>query len=268
MRHINTRQRHTRAVAVLALTLSTVAVSTATGSAEAASSAPQVLAPSAMVTETAAVLVKDGVAQLSAVPITASDDPALIGDLQTRLRWVGSLEGAPTGVFGPETTAAVKHFQEKHGLKQTGRADVRTLSKLSTIARDGSIDDRCVRSGITLCVNKQQKITRYVKDGAVLRTFDTNFGPEQGDPKFGQYSRTREGVNPIRSKDRNSVSTLYGYSMPYWMGFDGGIGFHYSKYFNQTGYADTSMGCTILRNEAEAKWLFEHTPMGTRVVVY
>ena len=107
-----------------------------------------------------------------------------------------------------------------------------------------------------------------VKDGTVIRTFDINIGPEQGDPKFGQYSSTREGVNPIRSKQVLSVSTSYGYEMPYWMGFDGGIGFHYSKYFDQTGYQDTSMGCTILRSEDDARWLFNNTPMGTKVVVY
>ena len=40
------------------------------------------------------------------------------------------------------------------------------------------------------------------------------------------------------------------------------------KYFSQVGYKDTSMGCTTLRDEAGAKWLFANTPMGTKVVVY
>lgn len=221
-----------------------------------------------LVTETAAVLVKAKPAPLPEAAITDASDPALISDLQTRLGWVASLKTPATGVFGPETVAALKHFQEKHQLKQTGAADTKTVAKLNVVAPDSSIDPRCERKGVTLCVDKTQKLTRYVKDGEVLRTFDTNFGPEKGDPKFGQYSSTREGVNPIRSKSTLSISTSYGYAMPYWMGFDGGIGFHYSAYFDQTGYSDTSMGCTILRSKSEARWLYTHTPLNTKVVVY
>lgn len=233
-----------------------------------ASNAPATQPTSPIVTETVAVLVKAKVSPLPAAPIAATADPALIRDLQTRLTWVASLRSEPTGVWGAETTAALKHFQEKHQLKVTGRADGKTVSRLSAVANDGSIDPRCQRTGITLCVDKTQKVTRYVKNGEIVRTFDTNFGPEKGDPKYGQYSSTREGVNPIRSKSRLSISTSYGYQMPYWMGFDGGIGFHYSAYFDQSGYSDTSMGCTILRSESEARWLYNNTPMNTRVVVY
>ncbi|MGB3675992.1 MAG: L,D-transpeptidase family protein [Candidatus Nanopelagicales bacterium] len=221
-----------------------------------------------MVTETAAVLVKQTFEPLPAGAIEPTAQPTLIADFQERLQWVASLDTEPTGTLDPLTTKAIKHFQSKHQLKATGRADAKTVATVSKIAGDGLVDPRCDRKGITLCVDKTQLVTRYVKDGTVIRTFDINIGPEQGDPKFGQYSSTREGVNPIRSKQVLSVSTSYGYEMPYWMGFDGGIGFHYSKYFDQTGYQDTSMGCTILRSEDDARWLFNNTPMGTKVVVY
>ncbi len=244
-----------------------VAVSQTTVASASNSAATQPV--SSMMSETGAVLAgQQSTPPLPSGPITADSGRDLISALQIRLRWVASLNSGPTGSFDPETTAAIKHFQEKQRLKQTGLADAKTVSRLIATARDGFIDPRCTGEGITLCVDKTQKVTRYIKDGVVIRALDTNFGPEKGDPKFGQYSRTREGVNPIASKERLSVSSSYGYQMPYWMGFDGGIGFHYSKYFHQVGYKDTSMGCTILRDEAGAKWLFENTPKGTKVVVY
>jgi len=221
-----------------------------------------------MVTETAAVLVKAAFTPLPSSAVEPTAQPSLIVELQERLRWVGSLHAEPSGTFDSQTASALKHFQDKHHLKKSARADAKTVATLSRIAGSGFIDPRCDRKGITLCVDKTQLVVRYVKDGIVIRTFDVNIGPEQGDPKFGQYSATREGVNPIRSKQVLSISTSYGYEMPYWMGFDGGIGFHYSKYFDQTGYSDTSMGCTILRSEEDARWLFNNTPMNTRVVVY
>lgn len=209
-----------------------------------------------------------GVPALPVVAVTPVSSGELISALQIRLNWVGSLSAPPSGTFGPETTAALKHFQEKQRLKKTGIADEKTVAKLVAVARNGFIDPRCSGPGIVLCVDKTAKLTRYMKDGVVVRSLDTNFGPEKGDAKFGQYSRTREGVNRIVSKEKLSVSSSYGYAMPYWMGFDGGIGFHFSKYFSQGGYKDTSMGCTTLRDEAGAKWLFANTPMGTKVVVY
>lgn len=222
-----------------------------------------------MVTEAGAILAGDGgVPALPAGPVTPESPTEIIAALQVRLNWVASLTAAPTGSFGPQTTAALKHFQEKHDLKKTGSADARTVSKLIAVARNGFIDPRCLNADIVVCVDKTAKVTRYIKNGTTVRALDTNFGPEKGDAKFGQYSSTREGVNRISSKSRLSISTSYGYAMPYWMGFDGGIGFHFSDYFKQTGYRDTSMGCTILRDEAGAKWLFENTPMGTKVVVY
>lgn len=259
-----TRALRCTAGLIIGLTAIGVGVAGPTWAAQGVAAAP----PAAVVTETPAVLVKASFEPLPTGAIEANSLPTLISDLQERLQWVASLDAEPNGTYGPETTKAIKHFQNKHQLKETGRADAKTVATVSKVAGTGFVDPRCDRKGITLCVDKTQLVTRYVKDGKVLRTFDINIGPERGDPKFGQYSSTREGVNPIRSKQVLSVSTSYGYEMPYWMGFDGGIGFHYSKYFDQTGYKDTSMGCTILRSEEEARWLFNNTPMGTKVVVY
>jgi len=227
---------------------------------------------SQIVTETAAYLVTDPAAgptapPLPAAPVTQESAPELVLALTTRLQWVGSLD-APTSAWTPAITGALKNFQDKQGLKRSGEANLATINRLVTVAGNGSLDPRCLEPGIRLCVDKTQKVTRYVKDGVVIRVMDTNIGPEKGDEKFGQYSSTRKGVSKIGEKQVNAVSSLYGYSMPYWMQFDGGIGFHFSKYFSQVGYKDTSMGCTTLRSKADAKWLFQNTPKRTKVVVY
>ena len=201
--------------------------------------------------------------------VDAESDSDLIAALQLRLYWDGSLASAPTGEWDAQTTAAVKHFQQKHNHgKGNGIADVATVRKLIAIAGNGSLDSRCLTDGTVLCLDKDQKMIRYVKDGVVIRQFDMNIGPEKGDPNYGRYSSTRLGVFKIGNKQELSVSSLYGYAMPYWMQFDKGIGFHFSKYFGEIGYKDSSMGCTTIAKESDAKWLYDNTPLKTKVVVY
>ena len=48
--------------------------------------------------------------------------------IQTRLKNWGYFDGPVTGYYGDQTTAAIKKFQKKHGLKETGQADDKTLS--------------------------------------------------------------------------------------------------------------------------------------------
>lgn len=201
--------------------------------------------------------------------VNAESDPAQIAGLQLRLQWEGSLDQTPTGVWDEPTTAAVKHFQRKHNHgKGNGVADAATVRLLVAIAGNGSLDSRCLTGGVVLCLDKDQKEIRYVKDGVVIRKFDMNIGPEKGDTNYGRYSSTRLGVFKIGNKQTLSISSAYGYAMPYWMQFDKGIGFHFSKYFGEIGYKDSSMGCTTIGKESDAKWLYDNTPMKTKVVVY
>lgn len=202
-------------------------------------------------------------------PVDANSSADQIAALQLRLRWVGSLAEQPSGVWNDATVEAIKHFQRKHNRgKASGVADEKTVKELAALAGNGALDPRCLTNGIVLCLDKDQKMIRYVKAGQVIREFDMNIGPEKGDPKFGAYSSTRLGSFRIGNKQVSSVSSLYGYVMPYWMQFDKGIGFHYSEYFKKSGYKDSSMGCTITNNKADAKWLYDNSPLKTRVIVY
>ncbi len=199
--------------------------------------------------------------------ITKSSPAADIRLLQLFLNYTGAQLNA-SGSYDAKTVSAVKLFQIKNRMTQSGVANAATIKRLRVVAGDGTLDSRCLTKGIVLCLDKRQKVTRYVKNGRVLKTINTNIGPEEWDPKYGQYSRTRTGVHHVFEKTYDGFSTMYGYPMPRWMAFDGGEGFHYSAYFHSDGYKDTSMGCATLDDLDAATWLFNHTPMGTKVVVY
>lgn len=204
---------------------------------------------------------------LSGNPIGPDSPETEIRGLQQRLAWTG-LSVEVTGAWDEGTTAGLKRFQAKQRFSPAPVASQKVVARLIEVAGDGSLDPRCMGQGITLCVDKSQKITRYVKDGQVIEWMDSNFGPEKGDPAFGRYSKTREGVFRVFYKKENSISTLYGTQLPYFMAFSGGEGFHYSSYFDQSDYADTSMGCIISNDRRKSAWFFANTPMKTKVVVY
>lgn len=228
-------------------------------------------------TETQARLLIEGAdaaaeAQVPALPkgqIDAHSSPADITALQARLEWAGLSDEQPSGTWTTKTTDGVKKLQWKMAAKQTGKANAKAVAFLDKTAKTGQLDKKCFRNTDVLCVDKTQRVVRFLSKGKVVKTFHVNIGPERGDKNFGRYSATREGSFKVGEKNVNEVSSLYGYSMPFWMQFDKGIGFHYSKYFAQSGYKDASMGCVILSSKAEAKWLYQNTNLKTaRVVVY
>ncbi len=217
--------------------------------------------------ESYAWLISEDVPQLPDGPVTANSTSEAISALQHRLEWT-ALPVEATGTWDTATTASVKRFQQKHILKATGEADAKTVALLGKVARDGRLDPRCVTAGVSLCVDKSQLVTRYVKDGKVIKVLDTNIGPEKGRKEYKQYSTTREGSFKIFRKVRFETSTQYGTPLPFFMQFNGGEGFHYSEYFDVAGYQNSTYGCPTLNDKAGAKWLFQNSPKGTRVVVY
>ena len=53
-----------------------------------------------------------------------------VSQIQTRLKNWGYYDGAVDGVYGSRTQAAVRFFQQKHGLSQDGQAGDQTLAAL------------------------------------------------------------------------------------------------------------------------------------------
>jgi peptidoglycan hydrolase-like protein with peptidoglycan-binding domain len=61
-----------------------------------------------------------------------------VKEAQQKLKDDGEYQGQVDGKLGPKTASAVKQYQQKTGLKQTGRLDRDTMSKLGVTSTTGS----------------------------------------------------------------------------------------------------------------------------------
>lgn len=136
----------------------------------------------------------------------------------------------------------------------------RGVASVPRAVTNGKIDARCRTKGTVVCINKSEYKLRLLRNGKVLITLDARFGSE--------LNPTREGVFSIFLKNKNHVSTLYGSKMPYAMFFSGGEAIHYSSDFAARGYAGHSHGCVNLRSMSGIKYVWDRSPVGTKVVVY
>ncbi|MEU9150892.1 L,D-transpeptidase family protein [Streptomyces sp. NPDC048417] len=207
------------------------------------------------------------------IVFTRGDTGTGVRELQARLRQVAWLFDGPTGTYDDLTAQAVKGFQGKRGLPQTGETDAVTWQRLRRMTHTpgkwelylmggqpaAAPDPRCL-TGRVLCISKTSRTLRWMVDGRTVSTMSVRFG--------AQYTPTREGVFHIYWKSRHHVSTLYHSPMPYAMFFSGGQAVHYSYDFAARGYAGGSHGCVNVRDEAAVSALFAQVRNGDKVVVY
>lgn len=185
---------------------------------------------------------------------------AIVAVVQQRLLWTG-LQLAKTSVYDAATVKAVRTFQVKQGYRANGRVDAMTYKRLVAVTRRrAGLDPRCATHGQVLCIDKSQKVLRYLVDGKLKLLIDVRFG--------SPALPTREGMFSVYSKSRYHVSTLFHTSMPYAMFFSGGQAVHYSQFFAAVGYNGHSHGCVNVRDKAAALYLFDRVPVGTKVVIY
>ncbi|TAK70003.1 MAG: murein L,D-transpeptidase [Actinomycetota bacterium] len=201
------------------------------------------------------------------LPVRAGSVGADVTAVQQRLSWLGyrikDTELA-TATFGRTTQQAVKSFQGKWSQRATGVVSKPTWAELKRKSGTvGSLPAACTSVRAALCVDKDQKVLRWVRDGVVALTVDTRFGPE-----YSAALRTREGIFTVYRKSRDHVSSKYHTSMPFAMFFSGGQAVHYSPYFARDGYAGNSHGCVNVRDYQAIKKLFDRVAIGTRVVIY
>jgi hypothetical protein len=196
------------------------------------------------------------------------DGPRLAA-VQLRLAWAGRPGIRITGQRDRATTSGLRAVQAKAGLPVTGAADAATVAALRRMTRRGPQPDRrCLVDGPVICVDKTQKVLRYLVSGRVIKTLDANFGPEKGEPGHGEYSRTREGSFKVYRRSADHVSSGYGTQMKWSLFFDGAEAMHYSRFFRDGGYSTRSFGCVDIGDFAGARWVYNHSPLGTRFIVY
>ena len=197
-----------------------------------------------------------------------------VRELQARLKQIGWFAGSVTGTYGSATASAVKGFQDKRDIPETGKVDARTWSRVVAMTRTPTddakhnrtpkpnakgLDPRCL-TGRAICISKSTNSLTWVVDGKAQLKMDVRFGAS-GTP-------TRDGSFSVQRKERTWTSTIYHSKMPYSMFFSGGQAVHYSSDFAARGYAGASHGCVNVRNLSGISSLFSQARTGDKVIVY
>lgn len=191
--------------------------------------------------------------------------------LQQNLVWLGydiSRRERQEARFGETTRAAIEQAQIKFfwARERTVRAAV--AAKVAAVAgTPGALPDACTSVSTALCIDKTQKVLRFVRDGKVLLTTDVRFGVPGLDTPEGTFTvwfRWETATSGIGGPDIPRAP------MPYALFFNGDIAVHYSPTFDRYGYypGGGSHGCVNVASLPDSQWVYRNTPTGTRVHVY
>ena len=177
---------------------------------------------------------------------------------------VASSASAVTTTQTVVTKSAKKVVKKKAKKKKKKKAKKKTAKKATpTYAPIAGIDTRCQVPGIALCASKAATKLFVVVNGQVAGALDTRFGrPGMNTPN---------GLFHVYMKNANAYSYKYGARMPFSLFFLRGYAIHFSDEFTQWGWSSPtggSHGCVNLRDWAGAQWVYNSSPIGTRVVVY
>lgn len=148
-----------------------------------------------------------------------------VRELQYRLRWVGLLHATPNGVFGSRTEHAVKRFQKRRGLKQTGVADYRVWKPLikRTVSGRRAVPKVCRSAGWHTCYDRMRHQVNLYHNGPLLNSWLVRGG--------GSGTQTRTGDFRVQWRDIDHRSGAFGGApMPYSQFFSGGQALHGSRY--------------------------------------
>jgi hypothetical protein len=189
---------------------------------------------------------------------------AHVRELQYRLRWAGVYHSSVNGVFNGKVRTAVRAFQKKSGLPQTGVANQATWAKLlaATIRGQSRIPASCRWSGWHACYDRTLHQVVLFHNAVIINTWLVRSGSRSLSTKTGTFS--------VVSRDIDHVSSIYHSSMPYSQFFHGGQAFHGSVLM-MNPFVGHSHGCVnmYLEDAAQLWKLTAGLPMRTlKVHVY
>ena len=193
--------------------------------------------------------------------------------VQRRLRQLKYLY-KPDGSYGSLTEQAMKYFQQKNGLEETGVADEETQRILfSTNAVQSEEYVFPYRIGVSI---SEQRVYIYKWNGS---NYDNEVGSSRcstGQPGFDTPKGVYQSAGRITT-DEWYYFTEYGVYAKYAVRIVGGVLFHSVLYnANKEGPTKTSVenlgtpvshGCVRLP-EDKAKWIYDNCAEGTTIVIY
>lgn len=191
--------------------------------------------------------------------------------LQRRLNGLEFFFGALDGSYGGQTAQAVKDFQKRNSLPQTGEADQATLARL--FSGDAL---KALKPYVVKVSTDDQRVYVYGLDDnneytVLVRTMKCSTGRNSTPTPKGTFQATTGPGARWHYFKKYNCWAQYAYYI------EGDIMFHSVLYNQKDGPvtqssvnnlgSKASHGCVRLSVE-DAKWLYQNCPKGTKVVVY
>jgi peptidoglycan hydrolase-like protein with peptidoglycan-binding domain len=173
---------------------------------------------------------------------------AHVRELQYRLRWAGVYGGTVNGSYNSKVRTAVKAYQKKVGLPQTGVANQATWAKLlpATIKGTSRIPAACRKSGWHACYDRTNHQVVLFRNNVVINTWLVRGGSKSLPTRVGNFA--------VKSRNIDHVSSIYDSAMPYSQFFNGGQAFHGSGLM-MNPFIGHSHGCVNMYIEdAQQLW--------------
>ena len=191
--------------------------------------------------------------------------------LQRRLYDLEYLYTSADGGYGPATADAIKDFQKRNALSQTGEANKDTLKKLFSESAKKALKPYVLKVSIA-----KQRVYAYAPDAneeytVLVRTMKCSTGTSGNDTPKGTYQGTTGPGARWHYFKEFYVWAQYAYYI------QGNYMIH-SVLYNSKGSSPTygsvhnlgrraSHGCVRLSVE-NAKWVYENCPRRTKIIVY
>ena len=196
---------------------------------------------------------------------------AAVKRLQKRLKALKYLGSSADGQFGTGTVRALKYFQYRNGLEQTGKLDVATQKKL--YSEDAKKSDEYVSAYKAYVSRKKNKVWIYKWTGAgytkLAKTFRCTTGARKTPTKKGTFQAVGQAGMRWWKMD--------GCWVQYCFIIDGGYFFHSLLYTHKGAKRPTSASVANLGRNAShgcvrlelknAKWIYDHCEPGMTVVI-
>ena len=199
------------------------------------------------------------------------DKGAAVKRMQKRLKALKYLGSYADGKFGTGTVRALKYFQYRNGLKQTGKLDVKTQKKL--YSEDAKKSDEYVSAYKALVSRRKNKVWIYQWTGKgytkLAKTFKCTTGAKSTPTKKGTFQAV--GQAGVRWWHMEGCWVQWCFII------DGGYFFHSLLYTHKGAKRPTygsvynlgrnaSHGCVRLELK-NAKWIYDHCEPGMTVVI-